>query len=166
LLSSSSKSIAMLINDMQTIRKRRRQAHVPEDAPSDFDLIASLLPSPSIASDDDGDDTEDILREATLTLLRLMYIQTQSQLGSLDQELTLLRSALRRAPDDAPTIDHVNADLWRLDAPLASSRDGPMLDPSGKVNILLFWYLFLSFIIIYAAHTTVHNPTCRCIGPR
>ncbi|EIN07061.1 hypothetical protein PUNSTDRAFT_70691 [Punctularia strigosozonata HHB-11173 SS5] len=116
---------------IQAIRKRRRQTPVEEDDSSDLNLIASLLPSSSAVPDEDGDDTDDVLRQATLALLRLMYTQAQSQLASLEQELALLRSAPPRPPTVPESSRSDDAKDWRLDIPTAP-RDGPLLDPNGK----------------------------------
>lgn len=113
-------------------------------------MISSLLPLKSPRSTDDDDDdvdseTEDILREATLLLLRLKYAQTQSQLENLEQELELLAKAPPSPPhpsyqetDDRRTqIRDNDNDMWKLDAPrlsLGADGKGPLLDPSGKVR--------------------------------
>ncbi|KAG6828585.1 hypothetical protein H0H92_007375 [Tricholoma furcatifolium] len=84
---------------IQTLRKRRGQSSPSDATPNDFDLITSLLPSKSSGSsigdeDDDIDsETDEILREATLLLLRLKYAHSHSQLDSMNQELELLASA-------------------------------------------------------------------------
>ena len=80
------------------------------------------------------DDTEDERRAATLLLLRLAYAQAHAQLSSIAEEFELLRTApqpgqpgtsgpARLSPEGERT-------LWTLDAP----RNGPLLDPTGKVR--------------------------------
>ncbi|KZT71255.1 hypothetical protein DAEQUDRAFT_749958 [Daedalea quercina L-15889] len=128
---------------LQEVRKRRNHGAPVSEPSSDFELIVSLLPDPSIKTtapdDDDEGDTEDILREAALLLLRLTYSQAQAQLQSLEQEIQLLRSApprLPETPEDPRRVrDRETNDMWRLDAPLPHSGPdgkGPLLDSSGK----------------------------------
>ncbi|THH17538.1 hypothetical protein EW146_g3311 [Bondarzewia mesenterica] len=80
---------------IETIRKRRGARPSPSDeSPNDFDLIASLLPTGlSSSSEQDDSETDDILREATLLLLRLTYAQSHAQLENISQELELLQNA-------------------------------------------------------------------------
>ena len=128
----------------QEVRKRRNHGIPVNDPSSDFELIASLLPDPSAKPTDDDDedtDAEDILREATLLLVRLTYGQAQAQLQSLEQEIQILRSAPPRppeAPEDPRRAREREAnDMWRLDAPLphgGPDGKGPLMDPSGKVT--------------------------------
>ncbi|KAF8077713.1 serine/threonine protein phosphatase PP2A-associated protein [Lyophyllum atratum] len=134
---------------IEAVRKRRGQVPLSDSTPTDFALIASLLPSttPSKSASNDDDepdsDTDDILREATLLLLRLSYAQSHSQLESMDQELELLLTAPPSPPRDAreETADRrgkgreSDSDMWKLDAPrqnLGPDGKGPLLDPSGK----------------------------------
>jgi immunoglobulin-binding protein 1 len=124
---------------VETIRKRRHQSISTTTAPSDFDLIASILPSGAGEDDDDDDESDDILREATLLLLRLMYTQARNQLDSTEQEFELLRSAISQQrsapnddqPDDGRTKEKQDSDIWKLDRPDPST--GPLLDPKGRV---------------------------------
>ncbi|KAG6880262.1 hypothetical protein C0992_001831 [Termitomyces sp. T32_za158] len=133
---------------IESLRKRRRKTPLLDDVATDFDLIASLLPSESMRSGDEEDDidseTEDILRQATLLLLRLKYAQTQSQLENLEQELELLaqappsppRPSYQEADDRRTKIRKNDNDMWKLDAPqssLGADGKGPLLDSSGKV---------------------------------
>jgi hypothetical protein len=125
---------------IEVVRKRRRQRLVSDSDMTDFDLVSSLLPIPSADDDDDEDDSETdaILREATLLLLRLSCAQAYGQLESMDQELELLRSA----PPPPPLLEHPTEDrkgknrddndLWTLDAPTRPDGSGPLLDLSGK----------------------------------
>ncbi|KAG6820652.1 hypothetical protein H0H93_013851 [Arthromyces matolae] len=132
---------------IEALRKRRRQTPVSEDAPNDYDLIASLLPSKPSSTDDDEDEldseTDDILRKSILLLLRLKYAQSQASLDNLKQELELLSNA-PPSPPRAPRQEddrrrkgrESDQDMWKLDAPLSNSgRDGkgPLMDSSGKV---------------------------------
>ncbi|OCH93879.1 TAP42-like protein [Obba rivulosa] len=127
------------------VRKRRHQTSVQEPT-SDLELIASLLPDPFAESssniEEDDADIEDILREATLLLLRLTYAQAHAQLESLSQELELLRNMPSRPPADLSAADDPRRaktrevdDMWRLDRPAPQGGPdgkGPLLDPSGK----------------------------------
>jgi len=121
------------------VRTRRRQ--IPnEDIPNDVELILSLIPSPtrpSVSEEDDAD-TDEIVREATVLLLRLTYAKANSQLESIDQELQLLRSMpsppsppAQKSPGDRGRDDP--EDIWKLDAP---GRDNgqPLMDANGKVE--------------------------------
>ena len=132
----------------QALCKRKRQNAPLEDAISEFNLIASLLPSKSAKSTNEEDDidseTEHILREATLLLLRLKYAQSQAQLENLEQELGLLLKAPpspprppRQADDRRSKIRGNDSDMWKLDVPrpnLGADGKGPLLDSSGKVR--------------------------------
>ena len=79
------------------------------------------------------------MRELSIHLLRLFWIQAWSQLDSLDQEIELLRHAPPSPKSRPQTAAEKDADAWRLDAsPPTNTFDGrgPLLDPSGKVD---FW---------------------------
>ena len=142
---------------IQVIRKRRGQQFVPEVDPTDFALITSLLPSPSSTSsvddeDEDDSETDDILREATLLLLRLTYTQARGQLEGTDQELELLRSAPPSPSSSVPTLEkgkgksRDEGDMWKLEVPARSNGGGPLLDLSGKVCSQLNSSILVSFI--------------------
>ncbi|KAF8559702.1 TAP42-like protein [Imleria badia] len=121
---------------IEVIRRRRRQL-VPEDRSSgDFNLVASLL----LPSEDDAEDleTENILREATLLLLRLFYAQACAQLEGVDQEIQLLHNAPTQPPLPKPPADERRnktkdqEDTWKIDAAPELPNKGPLLDPHGK----------------------------------
>jgi immunoglobulin-binding protein 1 len=126
----------------QAIAKRQRVLLPPSDAsPTDFDLIAALLPQSApgdgtLNGEEVLDDTEDERRTATLLLLRLAYAQAHAQLSSIAEEFELLRTAPPPPPDQpgtsGPARSSPEADraLWSLDAP----RGGPLLDSTGKVR--------------------------------
>lgn len=135
-----------LKNRIQTLRKRRSQEPVSDDLPSTFDLIASLLPAPSEGKEAKESDTEtdEILRETTLILLRLLYAQAQGQLEGLQQEEELLKMAppspeIRGGSleqDERVRRREEEASMWRLDAPRPSGGPdgkGPLLDSSGRI---------------------------------
>jgi TAP42-like family len=178
----------------QAVRKRRGQLPLHSDGnPADFDLIASLLPSPtryksSTAPDDDDEEpdseTDDILREATILLLRLCYAQAHSHLESMELELELLRTA----PPSPPTSSQLrtddwrgkaresNNDVWKLDAPRSSlghDGKGPLLDSSGKVIVphifgrkltLMDCSLFARLRFFPRELRTVHVSKGKCLG--
>ncbi|KAF8136493.1 TAP42-like family-domain-containing protein [Boletus edulis] len=105
---------------IEVIRRRRRRL-VPEDRSlSDFNLVAFLL----LPSEDDAEDPEieNILREATLLLLRLFYAQACAQLEAVDQEIQLLRNAPTPPPLLKPPTDERQEEtkdeegMWRLEA--------------------------------------------------
>jgi immunoglobulin-binding protein 1 len=129
----------------QAVAQRHRVPLPPSDsAPTDFELIAALLPRPARPSTDNNDeqDDEDGRRSATILLLRLVYAQAHAQLSSIAQELELLRSAPPPPPftqpgksDRAhPSSPEAEQTLWRLDAPARAVSGGPLLDPAGKVS--------------------------------
>ncbi|KAI5900437.1 TAP42-like protein [Schizophyllum commune H4-8] len=126
---------------VEALRKRRNQRAAEEnDTPNDFDLIGSLLPAATTTSDQEEDaETDEILRETTLILLRLCYAKAQAELGSINQELDLLKSAPQepsRTPADAldpRSRQRQEQDaMWRIDVPQGSDANGPLLDPDGK----------------------------------
>jgi hypothetical protein len=127
----------------QAVAQRHRVPLPPSDsAPTDFELIAALLPRPAHSASDNNDeqDDEDGRRAATILLLRLAYAQAHAQLSSIAQELELLRSA----PPPPPSVQPGSSDraeeehtLWRLDAPsqgMGQRGSGPLLDSAGKVS--------------------------------
>jgi hypothetical protein len=127
---------------IEAVRKRRKQMPIGDLYQSDFDLIRSLLPStvtPQLSDDDDDDsETDEILREAVLLLLRLNYAQAYSQLESMDQELELLRTSPPPPRPGPPSDDRKNKlkeqdDMWKLDTKSPMGESGPLLDSSGKV---------------------------------
>lgn len=115
-----------------------------DTSPTDFDLIAALLPpsAPASTTVSDEEDDDDGRRTATLLLLRLAYAQAHAQLASITQELELLRSAPPAPPlhqpgtsDRARSSHEAEHTLWRLDAPRSIStaqRGAPLLDSAGK----------------------------------
>ena len=134
---------------IQTIATRHRVPLPPSDtSPTDFDLIAALLPpsasSATTVSDEHDDDDDDEHRTATLLLLRLAYAQSHAQLASIAQELELLRGAPPAPPlppqpgtsERARSSPEADRALWTLDAPRSvgtSQRGGQLLDSVGKV---------------------------------
>ncbi|KAF8503260.1 TAP42-like protein [Russula emetica] len=112
---------------IETIATRH---HVPipssDTSPTDFDLIAALLPpsTPASTTVSDDEDDEDQRRTAALLLLRLAYAQAHAQLASITQELELLRSAPPAPPlhqpgtsDCARSSREGERESWTLDAP-------------------------------------------------
>ena len=87
-------------------------------------------------------DTEEILRETTLLVLRLFYARAMTQLQGMEQELELLRNAppspMLAPESEDPRDKHRNAEEsdWKLDIPLAGGPDGkgPLMDAQGKVS--------------------------------
>ena len=124
---------------IETIQRHRRQGPVDDISSNDFDFVRSLLPSVSAgqtSDDEDEDETDDILRETSLLLLRLLYIHAQSQLQSLDQELELLRNAPSFPPPPAVKArrgKETDQAMWRLDPTPRVPGEGPLMDHSGKV---------------------------------
>jgi immunoglobulin-binding protein 1 len=111
-----------------------------DTSPTDFDLIAALLPTsvPGPSALGAEQDNEDERRATTLLLLRLTYAEARAQLASIAQELELLRSAPPEGPsgasDRAYSLSEAERALWTLDAPHATGRQGgPLLNSAGKV---------------------------------
>jgi hypothetical protein len=119
-----------------------------DDFTTDFSLILSLLPASSTqVPEGEGEldlETDEILRETTLVLLRLLYARAASQLSSLEQELQLLKDA-PPIPENEPVDEVENPrekkrveenDNWKLDLPFGRGPDGkgPLLDESGRVT--------------------------------
>jgi len=109
-----------------------------------FGLISSLLPKPQVIQGEEelDSDTEEILRETTLLVLRLFYVRAITQLYAMEQELELLRNAPPSpmlGPESGDSRDkrrNVDEDDWKLDIPLAGGPDGkgPLMDAQGKVS--------------------------------
>lgn len=126
-----------LRSHIEVIRRSRRQSVSADRLSGDFDLVASLL----LPSEDDAEDveTENILRDATLLLLRLFYAQACTQLEGVDQEVLLLRNAPPSSPPPKPPLDErrnktEDEDMWKIETIPESSDRGPLLDPHGKVG--------------------------------
>ena len=131
----------------QEIRKERGQTPTSEDTSTDFDLISSLLPTPSSTKNEGEEldsEVDQILRETILLLLRLLYAQSNAQLQSMKQELELLRNA-PPSPIHSPPRDiedprdkqrQEDEEMWKLDIPVPGGPDGkgPLLDPTGKAS--------------------------------
>ncbi|KAG8948878.1 hypothetical protein FRC04_009216 [Tulasnella sp. 424] len=123
---------------------RQRKGGPAGDFPDDFDLVASLLPGPTRSGDDDDDDDldDEMVREMTLLLLRLIWTQAISNLTMIDQEVEMLRHALRNPPPPRPPQTERSSGAaadtasWRLDRlpGVGSGPDGkgPLLDAQGK----------------------------------
>lgn len=116
------------------IRKRQGQKPAPSE-PTDFDHIASLLPRNGAGNEDDESEWDEHVRELSVHLLRLFWIQAWSQRESLEQEIELLRNA-PPSPESRPrTTAEKDTEAWKLDAPQRGGvfdGRGPLLDRSGK----------------------------------
>ncbi|KAI0822762.1 serine/threonine protein phosphatase PP2A-associated protein [Trametes gibbosa] len=128
---------------LEVARKRTNQSAT--ETSSNVELIASVLPDPSQKpvdpSEEPDTDTEEVLRDAMILLLRFMYAEAQTQLQRTNEELELLRNAppspSQRARIDDARVAKKDAgdDLWRLDSPVnkgGPDGKGPLLDPQGK----------------------------------
>ncbi|KAI9065400.1 serine/threonine protein phosphatase PP2A-associated protein [Trametes sanguinea] len=124
---------------------RRRMNQTVTDPGSNLELVAAILPNSSKQAADSNEepdaDTEEILREALVLLLRFIYAEVQTQLERTNEELELLRNAPPLPPQAPPSDDPRMAkkreedNMWRLDAPLnkgGPDGKGPLLDPQGK----------------------------------
>ncbi|KAH9852697.1 serine/threonine protein phosphatase PP2A-associated protein [Lenzites betulinus] len=128
---------------IEVVRKRTNQNAT--EPSSNVELIASVLPDPSQKTADSSEepdaDTEEVLREAVILLLRFIYAEAQTQLERTNEELELLQNAPpsppQRARIDDPRLAKKDPgdDLWRLDGPVnkgGPDGKGPLLDPQGK----------------------------------
>ncbi|KAF8590031.1 serine/threonine protein phosphatase PP2A-associated protein [Ramaria rubella] len=122
---------------LEAFRKRRGQSLPTSDPTNDFGLVAAMLPvfNSSNEKQYDDDDDDDDLRHTYLAITRLMWLQAQSQLESMEQEQELLRNAPLLEPDlPRPRVDDGNA-TWRLDPSVprgGPDGKGPLLDSSGR----------------------------------
>lgn len=116
-------------------------------------------------------ETEEILRETTLLVLRLFYARAMTQLQSMEQELELLRNAppspMLGPESEDPRDKHRNTEEndWKLDIPLAGGPDGkgPLMDAQGKVSLPTSNFSEHSQPCI-PAPSPVHNSAVRCCG--
>ncbi|KAI0780558.1 serine/threonine protein phosphatase PP2A-associated protein [Trametes elegans] len=126
------------------VTRKRLNESVTEPS-SNVELIAAVLPDPSQKAADSAEepdaDTEEILREAIILLLRFIYAEAQTQLERTNEELELLRNAPPLPPREALTDDprvaqkRTEDDVWRLDSPLnkgGPDGKGPLIDSQGK----------------------------------
>lgn len=151
---------------IEVIRGRRRQLVSEDRSFSDFDLVASLL----LPSEDDAEDseTENVLREATLLLLRLFYAHACAQLECVDQEIQLLRNAPPPPPLPKPPADRRRdtikdqEDMWKVDAAPELPNRGSLLDSHGKVGANKDG---CKLLIISAAVEALYHFACKRAGP-
>jgi len=110
--------------------------------------MRSLLPTknPTVSSPTSNtldDEQDEVIREAALLLLRLLFVQCQTQLESLSQELEILKSMPALPPTHARPLPaeeerrrkekELDDQMWKLDLN-ANANDVPLLDSSGKVG--------------------------------
>ncbi|KAG9018932.1 hypothetical protein FRB90_008125 [Tulasnella sp. 427] len=129
------------IKDRIKALKQRNGSSV-DDFPNDFHLIASLLSTPTRASSDDDDSDDELVRELSLLLLRLIWTQAISNLAVMEQELSMLQHAVRNPPPPRSHQDErsgraaADASSWRLDrlpgVGAGPDGKGPLLDAQGK----------------------------------
>ncbi|KAF9446329.1 hypothetical protein P691DRAFT_673853 [Macrolepiota fuliginosa MF-IS2] len=155
---SQYKKVKEIKDRLQVLQKQRNQTQTP-DSQTDFDLIASLLPSSTTSAAQSSEDseldldstTDDLLRTTTILLLRIFYAQTHTQLESMEQELDLLRRA-PPSPSGAPPplgerdgrtkigdkgkSKEEQEEMWRLDLGVSGSGGpdgkGPLVDHRGR----------------------------------
>jgi immunoglobulin-binding protein 1 len=122
---------------LQEIRKRQGQKPTSSEF-TDFDHVSSLLPGTYAGDEDDEPEWDEHIRELSIHLLQLFWVQVWGQLDSLEQEIQLLRNAPPSPTDRPQAGSEGDADAWRLDTPaptkLLDDR-GPLLDQSGKVIV-------------------------------
>jgi immunoglobulin-binding protein 1 len=129
---------------VQVIFERKGQSVGGVDLSDQLGLVASMLPLPDAseraqqADDDDDDDDDETLRDIYLLVIRLIWVQVQSQLESMDQELELLRIAPLLESEQPQAKPHED-EAWRLDLPVntnmgGSDGKGPLMDSRGRVS--------------------------------
>lgn len=96
-----------------------------------------MLPPPGTSEDDEeADDDDETLRDIYLTIIRLLWVQAQSRLESMEQELELLHNAPPLAAEQSNQTGVEDA-AWRLDISgnmRSSDGNGPLMDSSGRVS--------------------------------
>ncbi|KXN92242.1 hypothetical protein AN958_08695 [Leucoagaricus sp. SymC.cos] len=147
---------------IQVLQKRRNLPQSSSNdscSQSDFDLISSLLPhtSPSQTTSEPTSEpdssTDELLREATLLLLRMLYAQSHSNLELMEQELELLHCAPPNTPGAVPSgaaggngderigkgkgRDSEQEKMWKVDLNIPRGTGGPygkgpLLDHRGR----------------------------------
>jgi len=117
-----------------------------------------LIPISSIPTNEGelSSETDEILRDTTLVVLRLFYARAASQFHNAEQEQELLQNippsnetgSIGESGDARDKSRKEQDDAWKLDLPLGRGLDGrgPMLDDSGKVT--KFFVLYLSTILM------------------
>ncbi|KZV96155.1 hypothetical protein EXIGLDRAFT_671305 [Exidia glandulosa HHB12029] len=111
---------------IDSLRASRGQPTV--DGGTEFDDILALLPEEGTPPSDDDDDGS---RKVILLCLRLMWSKAQAQLGSMEQELEVLRS-IPPPPPGPPAPGEQDDATWRLDSRVVPGTRGPLLDSKGK----------------------------------
>ena len=123
----------------KVIRKRRWRSVASTSSDDDLDLIAFLLSLTNEGQQaDDDDDNEEEFRSICLLAIHLIWLQGQSQLQSMDQELELLLDAPPLEPESWHPGDQRDT-TWRLDPSMSRGGPdgkGPLMDSSGKVRFL------------------------------
>ncbi|ELU36390.1 sister chromatid cohesion-related protein [Rhizoctonia solani AG-1 IA] len=85
--------------------------------------------------DDDLDMDDETRRELTITLLRLLYAQTQSSLQQIKEEAQILQNMPSPSSSHSqPETSKRNDDTWRLDTTPRGGPDGrgPLMDSQGR----------------------------------
>ena len=154
---------------LQNLRKRIGNNALLENSVSDYDLTASLLLVSLIPTESEKEldsETDEILRDTTLMLLRLFYARAASQLQNVEQEQELLQNVPPSNPtrssggseDSRDKTRREKDNAWKLDLPLERGLDGKgsMLDASGKV--INFSVIFFHLSMIFSAIEALYNP--------
>lgn len=132
-------TLFITITRIQTIHKRNGQSVESIDLSDDLGLVASML-SVSNPSEEyqEVDDEDEALRDIYLLIIRLIWVQAQSHLESMEQELELLRNAPPLASEQSATRAYEDV-TWRLDLPSnmgGPDGRGPLMDSSGRVSYI------------------------------
>lgn len=141
LLPGSSQTPANLPRRSKELRKRRQDRRPRAQASTS---TATTLTAPPEELDDlayDSDSEDDYSRDLHITLLQLHYLRAHAELASMDQELELLVHGMKMSElpsgraDDARGREEGREDedegSWRVER--LESKEGPLLDPKGKV---------------------------------
>ncbi|QRW14272.1 Type 2A phosphatase-associated protein 42 [Ceratobasidium sp. AG-Ba] len=129
-----------LKSQIQALRSRSLSDDIEEPA-NNYDAIRALLTPTSNhagsvnAEDEDADIDDEILRELSILLVRLLFTQANASLLQISQELEILRTMPSTpASVQIPEQTQCNDDTWRLDQLSRGGPDGrgPLMDTKGR----------------------------------
>ncbi|CAE6421359.1 unnamed protein product, partial [Rhizoctonia solani] len=125
---------------IQALRSQTLATNIEEPS-NNYDSIRMLISSGAShagsvnVDDDDLDMDDETRRELTITLLRLLYAQTQSSLHQIKEEAQILQNMPPPSSSHSqPETSKRNDDTWRLDMTPRGGPDGrgPLMDSQGR----------------------------------
>ncbi|GAB1518023.1 Type 2A phosphatase-associated protein 42 [Rhizoctonia solani] len=125
---------------IQALRSQTLATNIEEPS-NNYDSIRMLISSGAShagsvnVDDDDLDMDDETRRELTITLLRLLYAQTQSSLQQIKEEAQILQNMPSPSSSHSqPETSKRNDDTWRLDTTPRGGPDGrgPLMDSQGR----------------------------------